>query len=232
MKVCILVIGFLIFHASADGQFLEFGIGTGCFSYAGDLNRNPINNDLNIGATGSFWLNLSEYTSFRTYLTYGSISGSDEETTFDALGEVRLQKFNRKLFEIGGVSEYYFLDFRNAQSSIKWSPFIFIGIGLSKFDIQNEEDDFTKFQISIPFGIGIKKLIGKKFALSFEIGARKTFTDRIDGIEDGEQTVKNFSFGHPNSMDWYFFSGISISYIVHKIQCPFPYIPNKNISRR
>jgi hypothetical protein len=81
-------------------------------------------------------------------------------------------------------------------------------------------------------GGGAKFLLGKRFSLSVESGARKTFFDYLDGVSDGDIFIKDYQFGNPNDNDWYFYTGVSLTYIIYKIPCPFPYVPNKSIFNR
>lgn len=96
-------------------------------------------------------------------------------------------------------------------------------------------------QFSIPFGGGIKLALNENLRISFEIGFRKTFTDYIDDVStsyvdqglllanNGRRAV-DFAFrgdelkprliypadgtrrGNPSSKDWYYFSGLSVSF--------------------
>ena len=219
--------------APASAQFIEYGGGVGTFSYAGDLSRGykPLNAGL--GLHGVYRMNLSEFVSFRTTFAFGSFSGEDDPA-IDALGEVRQQSFSTSVFEFSGVMEYYFLNFRDEDSRVRWSPYLFGGFGLSRVEkVEGAPDNFNRIQAVVPFGAGFTHLIGKQFNLGIELGVRGTFTDYIDGISDTEQTRKNsFQFGHPNSNDWYFYTGITFTYILYKIPCPFPYVPNRSMFKR
>lgn len=215
------------------GQFLEFGGGLGAMSYAGDLSRGYKPFKSKPGAFGLFRMNFSEFVSFRTALTYGTLTGSDSNP-IDPLGEVRGHSFRTSVWEFSGTIEYHFLDFGPEKSNVNWSPYFFAGIGFTRVgEINGAPDDFGRMHANIPFGLGVKQLIGRKFAVSADFGVRKTFTDYLDGVSDSNQTRKDgFEFGHPNTDDWYFFAGISFSYILYKIPCPFPYIPNRYMFKR
>ena len=217
----------------AYSQFIEFGGGIGTFSYAGDLSRGykPLN--ARVGFHGVYRMNLSEFVSFRTSLTIGSVSGSDDPA-IDPLGEVRQQSFSTSLVEFSGVMEYYFLNFRDEDSRVRWSPYLFGGFGLARVEkVDGAPDDFNKIQAVVPFGLGFTHLIGKQYNIGIELGVRGTFTDYLDGIPDSNQTRKDgFQFGHPNSNDWYFYTGITFTYILYKIPCPFPYVPNRHMFKR
>lgn len=231
LKTVILFL-FLSVSYTTFGQFIEFGGGLGATSYAGDLSRGYKPLDSRFSLYGFYRLNFTEFLSFRTSLMYGRLTG-DDSNPIDPLAEERNQSFRANFFELAGTFEYYFLDYRDEQSPIRWSPYLFAGFGMSRFSGNNiPNEDFSRTQAVLPFGVGVKQLIGKQFAVAFEFGPRKTFTDFLDGVSGGEQTVKDFNFGQPNSDDWYFHAGISIAYILYKIPCPFPYIPNRSMYRR
>ena len=178
-------------------------------------------------------MSLSEFVSFRSTLAIGSFSGKDDPP-LDALAEVRQQSFSTSVVEFAGAIEYYFLNFRDEDSRTRWSLYFFAGFGLSRLEkVQGAPDDFNKIQAVVPFGLGFTHLIDKQFNLGIELGVRGTFSDYIDGISDSEQTRKDgFQFGHPNSNDWYFYTGITFTYILYKIPCPFPYVPNRSMFKR
>ena len=50
------------------------------------------------------------------------------------------------------------------------------------------------------------------FIVGFEIGARYTFSDEIDGSVPDAPELEIFSFGNTNSDDWYVFTGFTLTY--------------------
>jgi outer membrane protein W len=98
-------------------------------------------------------------------------------------------------------------------------------------------------QLSIPFGGGIKMAINDKLRIGIEVGLRKTFTDYIDDVSKtyvdgtlllanrgtqavnlafrGDELKSGFTYpadgaqrGGEKFKDWYYFSGINISYLL------------------
>ncbi|RJE71342.1 hypothetical protein BGP76_04380 [Reichenbachiella sp. MSK19-1] len=214
----------------AFAQRTEVGIGIGGMSYSGDLYRGYDVLNQNLGAQLLYRVNYDKDVSFRFSALYGKVSGSDEHP-FDALGEVRNASFERRVLEGSATIEFHFLDYKNPKSLIKWSPYIFGGVGVMKiFDTGSE--DISGIQPVIPFGGGVKHLIGRKFNVGLEFGARKTFTDQFDGISDNELFEKpTFQFGNPEDKDWYYFVGVSVSYVIFKVPCTYKYQPNKTLYR-
>ena len=213
----------------SNAQFLEYGGGIGMMNYAGDLSRGYNFTKQSPAIHGVYRFNLSKIVSLKVGLLYGKVSG-DDESPIDAFAATRKATFTRTIIEGSLVFEYHFLDYKDDKSLIKWSPYFFGGVGFTKLlNIDNTKEDIAKFQPVIPFGLGVKHLIGKQFSVSFEVGARKMYTDKFDAISDGDLFDKNFQYGNPNDNDWYHFTGLTFTYILYKIPCPFRYIPNKSI---
>jgi hypothetical protein len=176
-------------------------------------------------------MNFSNHFSLNWSLAYMRLNGSDNQP-LDDFSSIRNASFNRTIFELAATPEYYFLDFKNAKSPVKWSPYAYAGFGMIRLNgVPAGNDLYGRFQPVIPFGIGIKKLVGRRFAVEWDLGVRATFFDYLDEVSDGDVTNKDFSYGNPKDNDFYYFTGIKISYIIYEIPCPFPYIPNRSMIR-
>ena len=88
----------------------------------------------------------------------------------------------------------------------------------TKSNAQPEEFDSQGITFAIPFGVGVKFILGRNWNLGTEFVARKTFTDYLDGISKGNMGGK--STGNPLDDDWYYYTGISISYTIYGVNCP------------
>lgn len=199
-------------------------------NYAGDLVRGYDFGTSSFAGTAFYRMNFSEILTVRLALTIGKVKGS--ETPIDAFAVERAHSFNSNLIEVSSVFEYHFLDFKTQDSPVNFSPYVFGGLGFINFNDVPENEDVSKLQPVIPMGVGFKYLFNKKYTIGIELGARKTFFDYLDGISDGDQTIKDYQYGNPKDEDWYFFSGITISYTLFNIPCPFPYRPNQSILAR
>jgi len=222
------ILSAFIFTANfIQAQIHEYGLGIGLITYAGDLSQSTFSNP-NLGIQGIYRINFDKDIAFRLSLLYGKVEGSDDGG--DPFSALRMASFQRTILEGSAAFEYHFLDYKNEKSTIRWSPYLFAGLGFTKiFNLDRDTDKFSAIQTVLPFGIGIKQLIGKQFSAGLEFGARKTFFDELDGISDGDLIDKNFQYGNPNDKDWYHFFGISFSYILYKIPCTYRYVPNKTL---
>lgn len=222
---------FLFASCLLQAQFLEFGGGVGVTQYSGDLSSGYRFSTAGPAVSGHVRFNLSEIVSNRISLTVGGIN-ADDENPVDVLGENRGHSFNSTIVELSSVFEYHFLDYKSHELPQKWSPYMFMGFGILRPGDPSTDQDYNKNQAVIPMGVGFKHKIGKQFVIEFEAGARKTWFDLLDGISDEDTTLKNYQYGNPNDDDWYYYTGIKLSFVLYKIPCPFPYIPNRSMYQR
>ncbi len=232
MKAILFVFSLLV-GTYAKSQFIEFGGGIGAAHYTGDLVHYPHPGMTSPGVTGMLRLNFSNIISLKTAITFMGLRASDDDY-FDALGEERQKSFKHKVLELSTVFEYHFLPYRSNKSRVKWSPYALLGIGFAGLSgVEQTYEDFSKLQFVIPMGGGVKYELTKQLTLGVEASARKTFFDYLDGISDGDVAFKqNYQFGNPNDNDWYFYTGINLTYVLYKIPCPIPYVPNRSILTR
>jgi hypothetical protein len=202
-------------------QRSELGFGLGVFNYTGDLVRTYDLTTSKPAATVFYRHNISKVISFRTSLTAGQLAASDRHHPIDSFAVKRNASFNIFLMELSGVFEYHFLDWRDDVKRLRFTPYLFAGVGL--FGISGNAKktaQYSNVQFSFPMGVGVKYVMNPKYYLSFEIGMRKTFFDYLDNVSNSNSSSKNYQFGNPNDYDNYFFTGISITYTFYDIPCP------------
>jgi hypothetical protein len=221
-----IVFFFLFSLAQISGAFAqisqrsEIGGGLGIFNYTGDLVRTYDLATSRPAATIFYRSNISRVVSFRTSLTGGQLAASDQNP-IDALAVKRAASFDLFLLELSGAFEYHFLDWRDDKRKLRFTPYLFAGVGL--FGIAgtpNKTSEYSNIQMSIPFGGGMKYVINPKYYLSFEFGIRKTFFDYLDNVSGGNPAFKTFQYGNPNDYDNYFFTGLTLTYTFYDIPCP------------
>jgi hypothetical protein len=79
--------------------------------------------------------------------------------------------------------------------------------------------DYQESEIAIPITLGLKSKITSSLVLGFEVGARYTFTDNIDGSQPKNKNLEPLKFGNVNSNDWYVFSGFTLTYTFGNKPC-------------
>lgn len=213
---------FLIFGTfTAFTQHAEIGFGIGGFKYFGDLSRGI--NLRSFGPAGNVYYrsNLNKEVSFRAGLTAGKLRGSDSASPIDPFAENRNASFDIFLFEVSTVFEYHFLKWRQENSIIRWTPYLFGGMAI--FGVSGMGDkpaEYSNIQPSIPFGVGFKYVLNPKWYIGLELGFRKTFFDYLDNVSAGDGVIKDYNYGNRFHNDHYSFLGLSLTYSFYDIPCP------------
>lgn len=186
----------------------ELGFGVGGLNYTGDLAENLRLKYTKPGGNVFYRHNFSnEVSVIRVNLLVGKI-GVDESKSPEPLREQRGLEFSGILTELSVLYEYDFFNFRDIKNKYYTSPYLFGGIGATSV-IGTPTSNF----ISIPFGAGIKYRVYKGWNLGAEVGARKNFTDKLDGQDD--ELLLNTS----SLTDWHYFLGVNVSYTFYKLVC-------------
>jgi hypothetical protein len=215
----ILIAGFSLLFTAGRAQQSEVGFGLGVFNYTGDLLRNYDLQFSKPAATVFYRSNISTVVSFRAAVTAGKLGA--EEKPIDPFAQQRNASFDLFLFEASTVMEYHFLNWRDSKKFVRFTPYLFAGLGLFGLSGNAEKTaEYSNIQMAIPFGGGIKYVYNPKWYFSLEFGARKTFFDYLDNISAGDQRRKNYQYGNPGDNDHYYFLGISITRTFYDIPCP------------
>jgi hypothetical protein len=213
----VIVLSFVSFSSLAQRSEIGFGIGT--FNYTGDLVRTYDFKYSKPAGTVFYRSNLSKVVSFRAAITAGKIGAS--EKPIDPFAVNRNASFDLFMVEASTVMEYHFLNWRETKRFVRFTPYLFVGLGLFGLsgDVEKTQE-YSNVQGSIPFGAGIKYIYNPKWYISLEFGIRKTFFDYLDNISKGDPRDKNYQYGNPNDNDNYYFLGITLTRTFYTIPCP------------
>ncbi|MBN2867666.1 MAG: hypothetical protein JXK08_03245, partial [Flavobacteriaceae bacterium] len=139
---------------------------------------------------------------------------------------IRGLEFNSQIIELSAGMEFTFLDFNLHKGGFLSTPYLYTGITITKHDNfflansgQLESEGTESFAYGIPMVVGYKVAIAQHFVLAFEIGARYTFSDEIDGSVPDAEELQSRSFGNLNNNDWYTFTGVTLTYTFGRNPC-------------
>lgn len=161
--------------------------------------------------------NRSPRHSYRLALTYSDLQAEDS----DSNDPRRIQRdyfLNSNLLEISAGMEFTFVDFNLHSGKTIGTPYLYSGITATQFSNIHYEnglqisDDGKDWTVGIPMALGYKTNILGNFIIGFEIGARYTFTDNLDGNFPESAENQQYRFGNINNNDWYTFTGITLTY--------------------
>ena len=258
MRKLNLIVLFILITLGSKAQ-LEVVLFAGGSFYMGDLNPSIPFLQTNIAYGGLARYNLNSRWTIKVNLYKGILTGDDKVSGF--LPE-RSLKFKSSIWEFGGVMEFNFLPYFTGSLKNFWTPYLFGGIGLlynrpkiGRTDLRDygtegqygggELDEgvvrekYSYYNLSIPFGFGVKYSFSKRIAASIEWGMRKTFTDYIDDVSTtyylvpdevipGTPEAARLSHSDPNkdhqpmmqrgnskTNDWYSFAGLTLTYNIN-----------------
>jgi len=204
----------IITSLSASAQINELGIFAGGANYIGDVG--PTNyvapNEPALGIIYKW--NRSPRHSWRASFTYADIKSKDADSDMSGRQE-RGYEFKNTVKELSLGLEFNFFDFNLHEPDFQLTPYVYTGISYFWSDelyINNGETRRldTKGNLAIPMTVGIKSNVFENFVLGFEVGARYTFTDDLDGSNHSD--YPQLAFGNLDSNDWYVFTGFTLTY--------------------
>lgn len=216
MKVLVVYIFLLLSFLGAKAQINEIGIFVGGSNYIGDIGPT----DYIAPSEPTFGLlykwNRSTRHSYRFSIKHGNINANDKDS--DVPGRnLRGFSFTNSITEFSAGLEFNFFDFDLHESGTLFTPYVFTGVN---HFIYNEkyilgtkaETDYRDSAFAIPMVVGIKTRFLENLILGFEVGARYTFTDNLDGSNPKNDNFESVRFGNLNSKDWYVFTGFTLTY--------------------
>ncbi len=206
------------------GQTKEFGGGLTSFNYTGDLARNYNLLNQTIGGHIFYSKSFTNGWSSKLMVAAGNVKGRDSRNPIDSFTETRDASFKDFNTEVSYQVQYEFLDFRSSPL-VDFSPYIGFGAGFFLINRAQKNGNYSDIQLMLPISVGIKYSLNPLWSVHLEFAARTTFYDYLDNISEEEVTDKRNSslqFGNWNDNDWYYFTGLSLSYTFWQVNCPVP----------
>jgi hypothetical protein len=222
-----LIFSFILLYTSISlAQTYEIGPMLGATNYIGDVGDTQYIAPKTLGAGGIFKWNRSNRHSFRFSLFHSKIKANDADAK-ETRRKLRGYSFKNKITEASLGIEYTFWEWDLHNLEAQWTPYIYTGLtGVFTQDMFIDRrnkiiPEDNKFTSAIPMVLGVKGTLSTKWILAFEIGARYTFTDNLDGSNPEEIDAEDVypSFGSANSNDWYVFTGITLTYSFGRKPC-------------
>jgi hypothetical protein len=192
---------------SAHAQDVEGGIMLGATAYQGDLTQKQ----LTLGQTKPALGLLARYyfgprIDVKANFTYGWIEGTDKDYK-DLKDRYRRDlSFKSHVAELGINGELNILPFISNSKRYRFAPYVFAGVAVFHFNphainpVTGSDVDlqplgtegqgsgngypakYSLWQVSIPYGFGIKYSLGQFWNIGLEVGQRKLFTDYLDDV--------------------------------------------------
>jgi len=248
-----IVLGLLILPLIAHAQFDEIGIIFGTSNYSGDLTERHIE-PLECNMANGIFLRkkLSQHFGLKMQFTRLVVSADDRNNTEQGGLWKRNLSFRSDIYEIGAQMEWTPISLKSDEN--QFLPYFFGGIAGFYFNplaelngqlyelhhYRTEGVNYSKYQVAVPFGLGMRLNLRNRGTLGFELGARKTFTDYLDDVsktyrsdlarlnnskaaqlsyrgslENHQSDVPGYpkpgtKRGNPKEKDWYYLFGLTL----------------------
>lgn len=207
----------------SEAQINELGLFAGGANYIGDVGPTDYVAPGDVALGVIYKWNRSPRHSWRASFTYGKLSSDDDDSEVSGRKQ-RGYKFENSVKELSLGLEFNFFEFNLHESEFQVTPYIYGGLSyfwhndiyINTLTGETHSGD-SKGGIAIPMTVGLKANITETLILGFEVGARTTFTDNLDGSNQDDH--QQFRFGNLESKDWYVFSGFTLTYTFGEKPC-------------
>ncbi len=255
----------------------EIGFWAGGAHYMGDLNENfRLFRVVRPGGGLIYQWNPHERWCWRSTASFGRVYAHDKYSP-NTLYRQRNLHFRADIYEISTQAVFNFLPYEIGKTQegyvFPFSPYLFWGLGLfyanpraeyqgewvalKNFDTEGQGTtayqrfEYSRVQLSMPFGFGIKAGINYKWGIGFEWGFRRTFYDYLDDVSSTYPDKGNLLFergpdavalsdrslsavtdpagymddryrGNPRTKDWYSFFGVILTYKIENKKARCP----------
>jgi opacity protein-like surface antigen len=115
---------------------LDFGLYLGGSNYMGEFTKGsmPVWGNTNLAGGLIARYNYGPYLTFKGTAVYGKIEGSDKEFSNDVYRHRRNLSFKSDIVEFSIQGEWNILGYENTRTSYGWSPYLFAGISVFRFN--------------------------------------------------------------------------------------------------
>ncbi|QNJ97860.1 type IX secretion system protein PorG [Constantimarinum furrinae] len=226
MRYFATVLFFITVTFIGHSQTYEIGGILGGTNYIGDVGKTNYISPNSLAFGGIFKWNRSERHSFRGSVLIANIKGDDNDSN-ESRRQQRGYSFENTITELSIGIEYTFWEFNMYSGQPVSTPYLYTGLTYFGYNALYKRPDNVIVDydrdgaVAIPMVVGFKTTVGTKMVLGFEIGARYTFTDDLDGSNPVNELAneESLKFGNLNSDDWYVFTGITLTFTFGRRPC-------------
>lgn len=225
MKYTALII--LLFSSifNLQGQTYEIGAFVGGANIIGDVGRSNYVYPNSLAFGGIAKWNRSDRHSFRASIITTKLVGDDLQS-HETRRQERGYSFENNITEASLGIEFTFWEFNMYSGNRASTPYIYTGASYLFYDalrLRGNTGEIVKYEnngdFAIPMIVGFKTTVSTNMIAAFEIGARYTFTDSLDGSVSPNNDFAWAQFGDTNNNDWYVFTGITFTFTFGRQPC-------------
>jgi hypothetical protein len=214
-RVAVLFLSLSVFSLKAQKN-ADLIVNAGASYYMGDINPRKIFVSPQISGGLGIEHTFNPRYALRFGVNYFSLQASDNQSN-NFFQQQRNASFSLKQIEFSNIAIFNFWPYKYNMKYKAMSPYVQGGFAFSH--VLSTSGYKSPDYISFLFGLGFKVKLNYRWALGLEWSYRKTFTDKLDNLEDAISSNER-SIIHNN--DWYSFCGFVIYYKLRNslIDCP------------
>lgn len=224
MKQLLFVFLIVFVAIKAQGQpSLDIGFFGGAGTYFGDMTKINFSKSVNPAYAAFARYNFNPRYGLRFNVLTGTIGAEGEFNTQYINTNPLVTNywdFKKNVLDISMQFEFNFQKYIVGNKETPYTTYIFGGVGMQTYSYANpmvQGGNNSEVTPTIPFGLGFKFNLSKRIGLGLEGGLRKTFSDKLDNLDDPLSykntdgvEVKYTDRYHNN--DWTAYAGIHLVY--------------------
>lgn len=186
------MVAFLAVEALGQ-QSVDIGILGGAGTYFGDMTKIEMNKSINPAYGGFLRFNFNPRYALRFNVINSSIGAQGKFESND-------WNFDKNVLDISLHFEFNYLKYIVGDKETPWSTYLFGGVGMQTYSYDWDDEklsplvdpsyfsnvDYPGSVISpaIPFGLGFKFNLSRRWGIALEGSLRKSFSDKLDNLDD------------------------------------------------
>lgn len=217
-KILILGIVFLFLHVTCMHAAYnhELGLSGGTTFYLGDANHSTPFQRPGWSAGMFYRYNIDTRWAVKASVRYAVVQGDTRDFGYTFPNGQAYAEFQRGFVDANATVEFNFFDIGESKyykARYKATPYIVLGVGLTTYaDLYSGGN---AYKVSIPFGIGGKWRINRRWTLGLEWTIHKLFIDNFDVTNANNKVLEN-PYQVPNigffDTDFYSIANLYISF--------------------
>lgn len=198
----VLIIITLSCRLFAQQQTADIGVFIGGGTPITDYDKTNLLKSIDLEYGIYYRYNYNSRFSFRINALYGKSSATGTLNSFPV-------QYQKSVFDLDAMIEINYLDFLIGVPNMKFSPYVFTGIGIAYYP-GTSGNTITP---NIPIGIGAKYAFSKYFSVGAEASLHKLLDDGLDNLDNpytSDGLIKVSDIAHNN--DWISYFGLTLTY--------------------
>lgn len=192
----LLILVFVLLSINVGNAFAaynhELGLSGGTAFYLGDANHSTPFHRPGWSAGAFYRYNIDTRWAIKASVRYAVVQGDTRDFGYTFPNGQAYAEFQRGFVDADATIEFNFFDIGESKyykARYKATPYILLGVGLTTYSDLYAGGNAYKF--SIPFGIGGKWRINKRWTLGLEWTIHKLFIDNFDVTNANNQVLEN-----------------------------------------